>query len=61
MRRRLKACSARRRSRASDEVSKPAWATSRQLWPKPAARAIHRMTCRSRRPPGDSLQLGSSA
>ena len=26
-----------------------------------AARAIHRMTCRSRRPPGDSLQFGSSA
>ena len=35
--------------------------TALQVRPRPAARATHVTTCRSRRPPGLSLQLGSSA
>ena len=36
-------------------------ASARQELPRPAACATQRMVCRSRRPPGDSLALGSSA
>ena len=40
-------------------VIRPARASSRQRAPTPAARAIHSIVCRSRRPPGLSLMLGS--
>ena len=45
----------------SNAVAKPLRARSSQLLPKWAALATHKTTCRSRRPPGDSLQFGSSA
>ena len=46
---------------ASKGVISPLAASSRQVRPRPAARATQITTCRSRRPPGLSLQLGSSA
>ncbi len=48
-----------KRSRASCAVISPALASSPQLRPRPAARAIHSTVCRSRSPPGLSLTFGS--
>ncbi len=50
-----------RSSRASRSVIRPRASSSCQLLPKPAAWVIHRISCRSRRPPGLSLMFGSSA
>ena len=44
----------------SNSVAKPLRPKLSQLSPKPAAFATHSTTCKSRMPPGDSLQLGSS-
>ena len=52
--------SLRRSCLTSNGVIRPLAASSAQLLPRPAARATQITTCRSRRPPGLSLQLGSS-
>jgi [protein-PII] uridylyltransferase len=46
--------------RVSKGVIRPCAASCCQVRPKPAARATQITVCRSRRPPGLSLQLGSS-
>jgi hypothetical protein len=51
--------SARSNWRTSDAVISPARASDFQSSPMPAARATHWIACRSRPPPGLSLQLGS--
>ena len=51
--------SCRDTARASPQRDEPVRASSRQVRPRPAARAIHSTVCRSRSPPGLSLTFGS--
>ena len=61
MRSRCRKLSQRLSWRASTGVTSECASSSTHDRPKPAARAVHTIICRSRRPPGLSLTFGSSA